>query len=129
MNMIQLPQIDLNNILPVAGLTLIAVDCIAALLLHGLLRSRIALLIAVVIGVVLAGPTLAQALTNIVWALVPLGIVVIIGIVASLLVLSRNAELMALARDVVPRKAQQADPPLALPEPSNAIVINQPAGT
>src|SRR5512139_2222592 len=124
--MIQLPQIDFNSILPVAGLALIAIACIVALLLYGLLRSRIALLIAVVIGVVLAGPTLAQALMNIVWALVPLGVVVVAGFVAALWLLNRNPELMSLARDVVPRKAQQAEPPLALPEPSNAIIINQP---
>ena len=125
--MIQLPQIDPNTILPVAILAAIAVLCIAALLIHGILRSRIALLIAVVIGVVVAGPTLANALTNIVWALVPLGVVVVSGVVVVTWLLNRNPELLSLARDVVPHKSQlPATPPLELPAPPSAVVINQP---
>lgn len=124
--MIQLPQLDLNAILPVAGLALIAALCVVALLIHGLLSSRVALLIAVVIGVVVAGPTLAGALTSIVWALVPLGIVVVAGIVVVLWLLNRNPELLSLARDVVPHKAPPAQPPLELPAPPSAVVINQP---
>lgn len=125
--MIQLPQIDINGILPVAGLALIAVVCVIALLLHGLLRSRLALLLAVVAGVVLAGPALANALTSIVWALVPLGVVLIVGGVIVLWLMNRNPELMALARDVLPRKVPPATPtPLELPAPSSAVVINQP---
>jgi hypothetical protein len=124
--MIQIPQIDLNGILPVAGLALIAIMCVVALLLNGLLRSRIALLLTVIAGVVLAGPTLANALTNIVWALVPLGVVLVAGGVVVLWLLNRNPELMALARDIVPRKEPQQSPPLELPPASNAVVINQP---
>lgn len=129
--MIQFPQIDLNTILPVAGLAAIAVLCVVALLVHSLLRSRIALLIAIVIGVVVAGPTLAGALTNIVWALVPLGVVVVAGIVVVLWLLNRNPELLALARDVVPRKTQTpTQPPLELQTPPpGAVVINQPPQT
>ena len=124
--MIQFPQIDLGSVLSIAGLAAIAIACAAALLLHGLLHSRIALLIAVVIGIVVAGPTLANALTNIVWALVPLGMVLIAGVVVVLWLLHRNPELLALARDVVPSKPQQAaPPPLELPAPPSAVVINQ----
>jgi hypothetical protein len=124
--MVQLPQIDVNSILPVAGLALIAVICIMALLLHGLLRSRIALLIAVIIGVVLAGPALAGALTSIVWALVPLGVVLVIGVVVVLWLLNRSPDLMSLARDVVPHKAPPAVAPLELHAPSSTVVVNQP---
>ena len=133
--MLQLPQIDLNSLLPVAGLALIAVLCIAALLLVVILRSRIALLIAVVIGVVVAGPTLAGVLVNLVWAIVPLGIVLVTGIVVVLWLLHRNPELLSLARDVVPRKTQTtATPPLELQAPAvqpppGAVVINQPQQT
>lgn len=112
--MFQLSSIDLNSILPIAGLVLIAVVCIGALLVSALLRSRIALLIAVVIGVVVAGPALAGALTNIVWALVPLGVVIVVGVVAGLWVVSRNPDLMALARDVVPKRQEQGQPPVII---------------
>jgi hypothetical protein len=126
--MIQLP--DLSNLLPVAGLAAIAVVCIAALLLRSLLHSRVAMLIAVVAGIVIAGPALAGALTSIVWALVPLGVVVVAGIVVVLWLLHRNPELLSLARDVVPRKAPPAQQmPLELPAPSSAVVINQPRET
>jgi hypothetical protein len=50
------------------GLAAIAVVCIVALLISALLRSRIALLLAVVVGVVAAGPALANSLVNVVWA-------------------------------------------------------------
>jgi hypothetical protein len=128
--MIQIPQIDLGPIVPVLGLAAIAVMCILALIAVVLLRSRIALLIAVVIGVVVAGPALAGALVNIVWALVPLGVVVIAGILAGLWVLSRNPDLLALVRDFVPRKAAppaQVQPPLALTNSASRAVIDQPA--
>ena len=128
--MFQLPQIDFNGILPVAGLALIAVLCILALLVSVLLRSRIALLIAIVVGVVVAGPTLANALMNVVWALVPLGLVLVAGLVAVLWLMQRNPELLSLARDVIPRKAQTpVTPPLELQEPNSAVVINQPPAT
>jgi hypothetical protein len=134
---VQLPEINLNGLLPVAGLALIAVLCIAALLVRSLLHSRIALLIAVVAGVVAAGPTLAFALTQIVGALVPLGVVVVIGGVAVVWLLNRNPELMALVRDVVPRKETPTSPPTPLLMPgktpgtyggegSRTIVIDQP---
>src|SRR5512137_69716 len=130
MKMIELPRIDLNG-LPVAGLVVVAVVCVLALLLYGLLRSRIALLVAIVVGVMVAGPTLAQALTNIVWALVPLGVIAIAGIVVVLWLLNRNPELLSLARDIVPRKAlPPAAPPLELQAPPpGAVVINQPQQT
>jgi hypothetical protein len=125
-----LPSIDLSTILPVVGLAAIAVLCGLALIVHGLLRSRIALLIAVVIGVVVTGPTLAGALVNVVWALVPLGVVAIAGIVTVMWLLNRNPELLSLARDVVPHRAETPAKPLELQAPpTGAVVINQPRET
>lgn len=126
--MLQLPQIDLNGLLPIAGLAAIAVAIIAALLLRSLLHSRLALLIAIVAGVVLAGPALAGSIASIIWALVPLAIVLAGGMVMVLWLLHRNPELLSIARDIVPRRAPDT-PPLALPAAprTDTVVINQPA--
>lgn len=124
--MIEMPKIDLSGIVPVAALGLIAVVCIVVLLVHSILRSRIALLIAVVIGVAAAGPTIAFALAQIVGALVPLGIVVVIGGVAGVWLLQRNPELMALVRDVVPRRIPPSPQPSPLKgEGGRTVVIDQ----
>src|SRR5512136_2606636 len=119
------PNIDLNAIAPVAGLAAIAAICIVALLfrsllhlLRGLLNSRIALVIAIVAGVAISGPTLAAALSGIIWALIPLALVLAGIIVAVLVLLSRNPELIDLARDLIPHKAEPpAQPPLELQAP------------
>lgn len=127
--MFQLPQVNLNDVLPIAGLALVAVLCVAALLVRSILHSRIALLIAVVVGVVVAGPALAIALTNIVWALVPLGVVIVVGVVAGLWVVSRNPEMIALVRDVAPRRMTYTTPPQPLLlEQGKGVVIDQPQG-
>jgi hypothetical protein len=123
---IQLPAIDMSGLLPVAGLALIAVGCIAALLVRSLFHSHAALIAAVMIGVAATGPALAAAIASIVGALVPLAAVLVGGAVAVLYLLGRNPELMALARDVAPRKTPLAAPPLELAPPQDsAIVINQ----
>jgi hypothetical protein len=120
--MIQLPQIDFVPLLPVAGLALIAIVCVIALLISALLRSRLALLLAVVVGVVRHWRMRSRC-----HMLVPLGVVLIAGGVVVLWLLQRNPELMSLARDVVPRKASQVtQQPLELPAPNSSIVINQP---
>jgi hypothetical protein len=102
--MIEMPRIDLSDVLPIVGLALIAVVCVAALLVRSLLHSRVALLIAVVIGMVVAGPTLAYALAQIVGALVPLLIVACLSAVGILYLVQRNPELLAVVRDVATRK-------------------------
>lgn len=126
--MIQLPQINLGSIAPVLALAAIAFVCILALIAVTLLRSRLVLIIAVV----LCAPLLAGALAGIVAALVPLAIVVVAGLAVILVVLSRSPELLSLVRDLVPRKAPPAqlpplDPPLALPGSSaSTAIVNQP---
>ncbi len=93
---VQMPAINLNGIIPTIAL---------ALLLRSILHSRVALLIAVVAGIVLAGPALAFALERIVGALVPLGMVLIVGGVIAIWLLQRNSELMSLVKDVLTRKS------------------------
>jgi predicted permease len=107
---IQLPEINLNGILPIAGLALIAVLCIIALLVRILLHSRVALLIAVILGVVAAGPTLAFSLEQIVGELVPCVIVFIIGGVTLVYLMHRNPELLSMVRDMVPRRSTTIAP-------------------
>jgi hypothetical protein len=124
---VQLPDINLNGILPIAALALIAGFCIIALLVRSVLHSRIALLIAVVIGVMAAGPTLANAAAAIVGALVPLGVVLIVGGVTVVWLLQRNPELMSLVRDLVPRRSTtlSTPPDVQQIEQSKTMVIDQ----
>jgi hypothetical protein len=125
---LQLPDINLNGLLPIAALALIAGFCIIALLVRSVLHSRIALLIAVVIGVMAAGPTLANAAAAIVGALVPLGVVLIVGGVTLVWLLQRNPELMSLVRDLVPRRSTTTiNAPQDMPqiEQSKTMVIDQ----
>ena len=127
---VQLPEINLNGIIPTLALALIAAVCIVALLVRSLLHSRVALLIAVVGGVILAGPTLALALERMVGALVPLGVVLIIGGVTTLWLLQRNPELMSLVREALPgRSPLVTPPPSTIGENGNgsaSTVIDQP---
>ncbi len=113
------PQIDLNALAPIAGLAAIAVVCIGALLVHSLIRSRIALLIAIVAGVALAGPALLAALIGIVYALIPLALVLAGAALGLIFLLGRNPDLISLARDLMPRPA-----PPELPEPPETLVIS-----
>lgn len=119
---IQLPEINLNGVLPIVGLALIAVLCIVALVLRSLLHSRVAMVIAVIVGVVVAGPTLAFALAQIVGALVPLFVVAIVGVVGVVWMVQRNPDLMSVVRDVVPRRS--ATPKIA-PQDAKTVVIDQ----
>lgn len=125
---IQLP--DISGILPIAGLALVAVVCSVALILRSLLHSRVAMVIAVIVGVVAAGPALAFALAQIVGALVPLGVVAIIGVVVTMYLVQRNPELMSVVRDVVPRRPVMPPSPLPSPwkgEGGKTVVIDQPS--
>jgi hypothetical protein len=125
---VQLPDINLSGLLPVAGLAVIAVACIAALLLRSVLHSRVALLIAVVGGIVIAGPTLTFGMAQIVGALAPLAIVALIAGVSGLWLVQRNPTLLGIARDLVPPRGTPAQPPP--PEQgSGIVVIDQPKAT
>jgi hypothetical protein len=122
---VQLPEINLNGLLPIAALALIAGFCIIALLVRSVLHSRIALLIAVVIGVMAAGPTLANSAAAIVGALVPLGVVLVVGGVTVVWLLQRNPELMSLVRDLVPRRSALSTPPTENSSGTAITVIDQ----
>ena len=121
---VQLPDIDLSGIVPVIGLVLVVVLIGVFLMARSLLHSRIALWIAVVIGVVAAGPTLANAAVQMVGALVPLAIAVMVSGMTVLWLLNRNPELMALVRDVIPRRPQPDQG-----EGGRTVVIDQPQQT
>jgi hypothetical protein len=112
MNLI--PNIDLSSIVPIAALAAIAAVCVIALLLRSLLNSRIALLIAVVAGVVIAGPTLGGAFAAIFNSLAIVLIVCAGATLAALLIIRSHPDLRDLARDalaLVPRPSALVTPP------------------
>jgi uncharacterized protein YacL len=126
--MIEMPKIDVSGLLPVAGLVLVVVLVGLFLVVRSLLNSRVAMLIAVVIGIVATGPTLAQAATAIVGTLVPLFVAAIVGGVTLVFMVQRNPELMSLVRDLVTRRSTTSlsTPPVQRPvESSRTMVIDQ----
>ncbi len=115
---IQLPQIDLQGLLPMAGLVVIALAAVGGIVLWVALRSKVAMVVAIVIGVIAAGPMLVQAVGSIVSALVPLVLIGVVGTIGMALVLARNPDLTDLVRDFRPQ------PPASIERPR--IVIDQP---
>jgi hypothetical protein len=133
MNLI--PNIDLSSIVPIAALAAIAAVCIIALLLRSLLHSRIALLIAVVAGVVIAGPTLGGTFAAIFNSLAIVLIVCAGATLAALLIIRSHPDLRDLARDalsLVPRQSAIVTPPLSQTGEvgrGSITVIDQPQTT
>lgn len=131
--MIQLPQIDLNSVLPVAGLAAIAIVVIIALLLYTILHSRLALLLAIVAGIVVAGPALGAVLTNIINTF---AVVLIVGAacaVGVLLIIRSHPDLLDMSREalsLLPRKTSEPPTTLMIPPAntsSRAIIVDHPS--
>jgi len=113
---IQMPQIDVQGLLPVAGLVVIALAAAIAIVLWMALRSKVAMVIAVVVGVIVAGPMLVQAIGSIVSALVPMAVVLVAGVIGLVIVLGRNPEVTDLLRNL--RPAPRVDtPPMMIDQP------------
>jgi len=125
--------IDLNTILPVAGLAAIAIVVIVVLLVRTVLHSRLALVIAIIIGVVAAGPVLGGLLVA---ALNIVAVALIVGAgatIAVLLIIRSHPDLLALARDalsLLPRQQPPGLPPIPssieAPRPNAIQIIDQP---
>lgn len=119
---IQMPQIDVQGLLPVAGLVVIALAAVIGIVLWVALRSKVAMVVAVVIGVIAAGPMLVQAVGSIVSALVPLVLIGVAGVIGLVVVLQRSPDVVDLVRDLRPAPSQvnpqltiEHTPTLALP--------------
>lgn len=114
---IQMPQIDAPGLLQAIGLIVIALAAIIALALYVALRSKVMMVVAVVVGVIAAGPMLVQALGSIVSALVPLAVVVVAGAIGLVAALGRNPEVTDLLRDLRPAPRIE-QPPMMIEQPT-----------
>lgn len=116
---IQMPQIDVQGILPVAGLVVIALAAVIGIVLWVALRSKVAMVVAVVIGVIAAGPMLVQAVGSIVSALVPLALICVAGVIGLVVALQRSPDVVELVRDLRPQN--QIDQPPMIIEPHKPL--------
>lgn len=129
-----LPQIDLNTVMPVLGLAAIAIVVIVALLLRTVLHSRLALLIAIVLGVIIAGPALGGILAAIVNTLAVMLVIVSLAVIAVLLIIRSHPDLLTLAHNallLLPRQPMPSAPPNMLPArtetPPDSIALVEPS--
>lgn len=129
---IQMPQIDVQGILPVAGLVVIALAAVIGIVLWVALRSKVAMVVAVVVGVIAAGPMLVQAVGSIVSALVPLVLIVVAGVIGLVVALQRSPDVVDLVRDLRPQYQIEQPPmiiephkPLGLPGGQTAKTVTK----
>jgi len=122
------PNIDLNNIAPIAAAIALAVLICVTLILRAVFRSRIVVPVAIVIGIVIAGPALGVVLAAIVNSLVIGAILCAGATIAVLLILRSHSDLREIAHEtlsLLPRRSMVAPLPPAGENPHNAI-IDQP---
>ena len=97
---IQLPTIDLNGFAPVIGLVLIAVVALIVIVVIIALRSKAAMLIALILGATAVAPMLVGIVGAVAGALVPLALIVVAGIVAIAAMVTRSPDLAEVIRDL-----------------------------
>jgi hypothetical protein len=97
---IQLPTIDLNGFAPVIGLVLIAVVALIVIVVIVALRSKAAMIIALILGATAVAPMLVGIVGAVTAALVPLALIVVAGIVAIAAMVTRSPDLAEVIRDL-----------------------------
>ncbi len=124
---IQAPE----NIGSIIALALVALLCVVGLVLRTILHSRLVLVVAIIIGIVIAAPHIGGVVATIANALTVL-LVVAAGVVGFLFwLMSRSPEVAEVVRDVIamlPRRnttqqIQPVQPPIIIDQPQTPAAI------
>jgi hypothetical protein len=99
---IQLPQIDVLGLAPVIGLVLIALGALVVIVVMLALRSKVAVVIALVVGVAAVAPLIGPVVSAIVGAVVPLAFILVGGLIALAVLIARSPDLADVIRDLRP---------------------------
>jgi len=100
---IQLPQIDILGLAPVIGLVLIALAALVVIVVVLALRSKVAMVIALVVGVAAIAPLIGPVVSAIVGVVVPLVLILVGGLIVLAVLIARSPDLADVIRSLKPQ--------------------------
>ncbi len=115
---IQWPQIDVLGLAPVIGLVVIAVVALVVIVAVLALRSKVAVVITLVLGAAVIAPVIGPVVNALIGAVVPLALILVGGLIVLAVLIARSPDLADVVRDLRPQ-------PQITALPHSPLIIDQ----